>query len=171
MQIHIAYAKTSFEGAGVIDKLIAWWTNGNYYHTELILPNDKSKTGYTMWTADVVTNKVRKKDHIFNINRYDYKEIEVTDEQLDLINDFLLTVQGDKYDKLGILGFIIPVQDRSDRWFCSELCSNSLKIIGYRSMWFIEPSSVSPNKLYDIVYTEKMTEKDINILKANNGNN
>jgi len=169
-KIYIAFVKTSYEGAGIDNKLVAWWTNGVYYHTEILIPNTDSKTGYDMWSTGGTANEIRGKEHKFNNSRYDYKEIEVTDKQLETIKQFLLSIQGNRYDALGILGFIIPVQDRSDRWFCSEVCSNSLKIIGYRSLWSIEPSSISPNRLFNLIDTPKLTEAYINILKDKHGN-
>ena len=143
MKIYIMFKK---KNTTMLEKLIAKWTNGPYSHVEIMIPNNNI---YYMYSA--VNYKeyrgVRKQKGYFNRDVFDYKEIEITKEQYLIIYSFLESILGSKYDGAGILGFILPTQDRTDRWFCSEVVSNCFKIIGEEFMWLIEPSSVSPNRL------------------------
>jgi len=140
--------------SNIIDKAIALYTHGPYSHVEIIIDNNGKKE---QWAADQSLDKVVKKKYVYNTDIWDYKDVEVNN--IDDIIAFLNYVKYDKYDYMGILGFIIPVQDRSDEWFCSELASAVLKIGGYRLMWFIEPSSVSPNTLAGMVGLIKPNKK------------
>ena len=102
-----------------------------------------------MYSTSPRDGEVRKKEYIYNENVWDY--LEVKDVNVDKILTFYKMTKGLKYDWLGILGFILPFQDRTNRWFCSEWVSNALKISGYKKLWVKEPSKISPNKLYKIL--------------------
>ena len=116
-----------------------------------------------MFSASPREGCVRQKDIKFNPERWDVKSIEVTDNEYDRIIDFYKSITGEPYDWAGILGFILPVQDRTNRWFCSESVSNALKITGWEPMWKIDSSNVSPNKLaklakIDISYRVRLSD-------------
>lgn len=143
--IYLAFEKISYGNPGLIQKAIVLRTGGTVYHSELILPNEDGT--YDMVTASSTQNKVRRKQHKFNTPRYIYIKIEITAEQLDTIEIFINKILGSGYDFFGILGFISPFKDRSDLWFCSEVGSNALKIIGIPFMMTKEPSKTSPAKL------------------------
>jgi len=139
--IQVAFYKVNQSKITWIDKLIAWWTKGNYSHVELIID------GY-MYSSSPVDNGVRKKKHIVNINKWEYININAN---TDNILEFFNQTKNNKYDWLGILGFILPFKDRTNKWFCSEWVSNALKISGYKNLWKLEPDKISPNKLYEIL--------------------
>jgi len=147
-EIQIAFKKTNSNKSSNVCKTIGWWTRGPYCHTEIII---KQNNVHYMWTADVVTNTIRRKPHKHNPSVYDYKTIKVTEEQISTILMFLTMVEDAEYDFTGIAGFIFPLRDRTDKWFCSELCSNCLKIIGYKELLPLEPALISPNRLAGIV--------------------
>jgi len=140
--VKVAFYKSNQPKADYQDKLIAWWTGGIYSHTELIID------GY-MYSTSPRDKTVRKKEHIYNEDIWDY--VEVGNVDVDKILTFFEMTKNQKYDWLGILGFIIPFKDRTDKWFCSEWVSNALKIAGCKKLWLQEPSKISPNKLYDIL--------------------
>ena len=123
------------------DWLICKWTKGQYSHTELIV------NGF-MYSSSPRDGKVRCKPHKIDNKTWDYIEVEAN--QKDILEFFKMT-KGDKYDWFGILGFIIPIKDRTHDWFCSEWVSNALKISGCKKLWTKEPSKISPNKLYKIL--------------------
>lgn len=126
------------------DNIISWWTYGPFVHSDITL-------GDSTYEASFDFGYVRK------INYYDtYKpdfviEIVVSDLEYKTILYFLDSIVGDKYDNIGILGFVLPVQDRFNKWFCSEVVSNCFKIIGRKKFIILEPSRISPNKLYSIL--------------------
>lgn len=145
-EVTLAYYKADSEHAGIIDKLIAFKTNGPYSHVEMVLTINGTQVSYS---ADSASNKVRKVNHVTDHEMWDYQTVTVSDPYR--IYNFYESILGYKYDIVGILGFMIPFKDRSDRWFCSETTANALKIDGFKPMWYLEPSSIDPNTQYRMV--------------------
>jgi len=143
--VKIAFYKARQNRATWKDKLIAWYTGGSYSHVELIIGN-------MMYSASPRDGGVRKKQHIWDDRIWDY--VEIKDVEVSKIVAFFKMTKGQKYDWLGILGFVLPTQDREHQWFCSEWVSNILKISGYKPLWNKEPSRISPNRLYKILKGE-----------------
>ena len=123
------------------DWLICKWTKGQYSHTELII------NGF-MYSSSPRDGRVRAKPHKIDNKTWDYIEVEASKEN---ILTFFKMTKDDKYDWFGILGFIIPIKDRTHNWFCSEWVSNALKISGCKKLWTKESSKISPNKLYSLL--------------------
>ena len=123
------------------DWVICKWTRGKYSHVELIID------GF-MYSSSPRDGRVRKTQHTTDNKSWDYVEVEIKEAN---VIDFFNMTQGNKYDWLGILGFIIPIKDRTNEWFCSEWVSNALKISGCKKLWKLEPSKISPNRLYKIL--------------------
>jgi hypothetical protein len=138
--VKVAFRKAKNENWG--KKLIALWTKGKYSHVELII-------GDKQYSSHISDGGVRCKKHIYNEDLWDY--VEVPNIRVKDILQFYSITKGDKYDLLGIAGFVIPFKDRTNEWFCSEWVSNALKISGYKKLWNQEPSKISPNKLYKIL--------------------
>jgi len=131
-----------YKGEGTVySKLIRWWTRGKYSHVEIVVGS------YQYSSIEGIG--VRKEWHKYDRSEWDY--VDVYDLNIDDVLEFFEMTKGHKYDKIGILGFIIPLKDRTNEWFCSEWCSNALKISGYKVMWNKEPSKISPNKLYKML--------------------
>jgi hypothetical protein len=128
------------------DKLIACWTRGKYSHTEL-------KIGNICYTSYPNKGVVRRNLNVTE-RLYEIIELEIAENDINKIIDFYNQTQGNKYDWFGILGFIFPLQDRSDRWFCSEWVTKALQLAGVEKLWLLEPSKTSPNKLYKTLIKE-----------------
>jgi len=124
----------------LLDRLIMWKTGGKYSHCEI-------KVGGNMFSSSGLDGGVRKKP-FKNPNSWDIIEVEI---DVDKFKKYFEKTKGSKYDYIGILGFILPLQDRTYSWFCSEWCSNFLKISGYEKLWLEEPSKIHPSKLYEIL--------------------
>lgn len=124
------------------DKVIRIWTKGPYSHVELIMD------GY-MYSSSPADGKVRKKPHVVDDSMWEY--VNIPNLEVKHILEFFDLTKNEKYDYMGILGFIIPLKDRTNDWFCSEWCSNALKISGYEKMYKLEPSKLSPNGLYNLI--------------------
>jgi len=164
--VTIAFYKADRKDATLIDKLIAWYTKGKYSHVEILLNIDNVLMQCSSSPRD---GHVRCKPHKYNEDHWDYLKVPV--ENLDRIIEFYESIKGQPYDWFGILGFILPTQDRSDRWFCSETVANALKIDGFKPMWYLEPSSISPNRLYKLIidyYGESVKERIITNKGSNN---
>ena len=124
------------------DKLISWWTKGPYSHVEIVIGSG------TMYSSSQYDGGVRIKQHKYDINKWEYIKVDL---DINILDNIFNRTKGNKYDWLGILGFILPIQDRTNRWFCSEWCSNVLKCSGDKRFYLLEPSKISPNRLYKIV--------------------
>jgi len=135
------YKAKNNKNATFIDKVIAWWTNGDYSHVELIIDD-------SMYSTSPRDGKVRAKKHTPD-NNWDY--INIDNINTDVVFDFFMMTQDKKYDWLGIFGFVIPTKDRTNHWFCSEWVSNALKISGCKKLFTKNPSKLSPNDLYKIL--------------------
>ena len=146
----LAFYKANNKHATMIDKLVALWTKGPYSHVELVYKSGNAEYGIS---ADYDTNKVRKRVHVRNYDRWEYMPLQV--ESLKHILEFYELVKDDKYDFLGIfLSQILPLGvDANNRWFCSEFVTKALLIGGVynRKLWLYKPEYVSPNKLARIV--------------------
>jgi len=134
------------------NRLISWWTKGPYCHVEIFYKDDD---GFLKkFSSSPECGYVRTKKTEFYVEGYDFVPFTITEEQYKIFKEYEQELLCGKYDWAGIIGFILPTKDRSKQWFCSEVTSNYLKIIGYRKMWKIEPSEVSPNKLASIFIEE-----------------
>jgi hypothetical protein len=99
--VKVAFYKSKQNHADWKDKLIAWWTKGKYSHTELII------NGY-MYSTSPRDGCVRRKKHIYNENVWDY--IKVNNVEISKVVEFFEMTKGQKYDWLGILGFVVPLK-------------------------------------------------------------
>ena len=145
MNFYFAFYKVDQSYARWDDRLINWWTGKlGYSHVEIVVDDNNE---YIMYTSSPRDGGVRKKKHNWDEKIWTYIKIDLDFDHLQEI--FNLTV-GDKYDWLGILGFILPTKDRTHEWFCSEWCSNVLKTYGNKTLSILEPSKISPNKLYSL---------------------
>jgi len=125
------------------DKLVRLKTRSPYSHMELILED-----GY-MYSISPRENRVRRKVHVWDESKWDYLDIPDADQSL--IYEFFKMTENSHYDWFGICGFVIPLQDREDLWFCSEWCTTALKISGCKKLWVVEPSKASPGKAFNIL--------------------
>jgi len=142
MAIKVAFYKANQPKATWQDKLIAWKTGGIYSHVELILSD-----GY-MYSTSPRDNGVRKKKHKYDTEVWDYIDLGVPREKEKEILKFFAATKGKKYDWLGILGFVLPLADRENKYFCSEWVTKALIIAHVRKLYTKEPSKESPNSLY-----------------------
>ena len=133
----------------LLHKAIRWWTKSKYSHVELGID------GYWVSAENygIITFNTRPSIEQYTILRYD---LDVSMDDYDRVIAFIDKVRGSKYDYLGIfLAQIIPlhVQDPK-RWFCSELTTRLLKMLGEPKVKdIVKPSSMSPGDLavlYDI---------------------
>ncbi|GHV01553.1 hypothetical protein AGMMS49521_2020 [Campylobacterota bacterium] len=119
------------------DKAIALWTHGGFSHCEILLDNGN------MVSASQRENRVREKPHKYNPKKWEYVDLNYDYEQTQKVEEFLSAHIGNKYDWVGISGFVLPIKQAKSKWFCSELCAAAL---GFKN-----PDKISPNKLYKLL--------------------
>ena len=153
-----------YKGKGdIIDKLVRFWTNSKYSHTELVIQNDNMNSYWI--TSHNECNGVRViENRLINKDDWDFILIDnVTNENIQKINQLLKPELGKKYDYLGIfLSQVIPIEiDNPDKWFCSEIVSYLLKNSGIKDIKVVlnyHPQYYNPGNLFDrlIKYYKKV---------------
>jgi hypothetical protein len=101
-----------------------------------------------MYSSSGMDGGVRLKPHKYNSSLWEYVNIDI---DFNVLLKIYQSTIGAKYDYLGILGFILPLQDKKNRWFCGEWCSNVVKCSGNKKMYLYNPSKLSPNDFYNII--------------------
>lgn len=142
--ISVAFYKAN---SSLLDKAVAWWSNGPYSHCEVII----SYVGeglYLCASSSPHDGGVRFKEIAINEEEWDVVGVE---GNLGLVQGWFVGHVGAKYDYLGLFGFVFRrgVQDQR-RWFCSEAIAESL---GYPSPWRYDP-----NTLFDLMAIRKAVE-------------
>ena len=143
-KVYLALYKGRKDGKGIKTQLLrlADWavrkaTGGIYAHCEIAIAN---KNGYyDCYTASLRDKGVRHKLMKLPSDKWDLIELGNTDSlRAAIINRYERTA-GCRYDYLGALGVVLPLRQRSNRWFCSEWCAMALGLE--------QPETYSPNTL------------------------
>jgi hypothetical protein len=147
MTLTCAFFKGGSNQNTLYSKAIKKYTRGIYSHMELWdIPSGKryssssDKKGVFMDSIETE-----------NMEEWDLLEINIENITIKDLHRYYLKTNASKYDYLGIFGFILPIKDREDRWFCSEWCCNFLKNSGVEAFELLEASRISPNKAYKII--------------------
>jgi len=132
--------------AKFITTMIKLRTKSKYYHSELILGDKWISSD----TPDGVTIRVLRED-LDNVD-WDYitlPEREITAEQYEDLWLYINMQDGKGYDRGGIiLSQLIKIGiNDTNKWFCSELVSKILQVIGYPDFLEITPSEQDPGDL------------------------
>ena len=142
-KIQVIFYKAYYNpNATFIDKSIAWWTNSAFSHVELVID------GY-MYSTSPRDGMVRRRKYIYD--PVSWQTISLDNIDIEKVLKFYTKTQGLKYDWPGIFGFISPVSDREDRYFCSEWVTKALIIGGCEKLYPIEPSKTSPGRLFNLI--------------------
>lgn len=143
-----SFDQTSANGA-LFDRLIAWRTGSPLVHVEFVMSegNDKAATTY----SSVPGAGVR------------YAQIDITQPWWkvvplpplkDGVSAAAARYLGQKYDWMGIIGFVAPFGEHDDNdKFCSEVCTDLLQAAGLFP--FVKPWCVSPGDLFRMVSSLK----------------
>ena len=116
--------------------LTAWWLRGAYSHCELVLGT--SPSGLTICaSSSFMDDGVRVKHMQLDPKHWDLVDV---DGSTDDAWAWLLQHQGQKYDLLGLAGFVARVlgHDKA-RWVCSEAVA---AMLGIPESWRFDPCSL-----------------------------
>lgn len=152
--VHLAFKVAAVEGS-IGSKAIAWWTRGPFCHVELWLEGPIENALCFSSTLETGTRFTRL-NLTAPIGLFETVEVPVSDGELDALQQWCAAHQGEKYDKLGIVGFVIPFgEHHAHEMFCSETDGEALEectLMG--KVWKKagdDPWKISPNELYKLV--------------------
>jgi len=129
------------------EKAIQWWTNSDFFHSEIIIDN----TWISAFTKEGIQSHSLKplKE---NWEYLDFGEIEVSDEQYSKIIDWINKQENKPYDWKGIFlsQFLSLNGQNNEKWFCSEICCKILQLFLVEEYLDVVPNNMSPGDMYKL---------------------
>tara|TARA_Y100000593_G_scaffold93760_1_gene189926 strand:- start:2403 stop:2885 length:483 start_codon:yes stop_codon:yes gene_type:complete len=146
-----------------LNSIVRWWTKSKYSHAELVLPDDATWMGISPFLKSKVASR---KKLLLEYNEWDFIELSVTQEQVDIILEFFEHTRGHGYDWLGmLLSQFLPCKIKhKKRWYCSEWIAYALRIscvFDWRIIKIYDRKDLSPAVLYNLVSDIKHESKKI----------
>jgi len=149
------YIKIAFyKGKGnFLNSIVRWWTGSIYSHAELVLPDGITWLGISPFLKSKVDAR---KKLLLNPGDWDFIRIQITEEQLQIILEFLEDTKGQGYDWIGmLLSQFLPCKIKhKKRWYCSEWIAYALRIacvLDWRTIRIYDRKDLSPVVLYELV--------------------
>lgn len=127
----VAFYKGTRPGfQGLYNILVRWWTRSPYTHCEMIFSDGLSAS------SSFLDGGVRFKEITYNPEHWDIVELPSELEQS--ARNWFIQHEGDSYDVIGNIGFVVgSVDDSKRKWFCSEVIMAALGVT--------EPGKFSPS--------------------------
>lgn len=133
-----------YQGRSLLSRYIRWRTWSDYSHAAYVFPD---------WS--VVEAWRKGVTHSPNVLSYHHPEtvvhlymVDMTADQLWLVQDFLLSQVGKGYDWSGLFGFTVRAPFQSpERWFCSELIFAAFLHAGIKLLANVDSWMVTPGML------------------------
>lgn len=147
--------KFNKKGSPWYGKIIGWWTNSPYYHVELIMFNK-----YWISANPEDNVYIRPLDPLKDSWDYvELKPLKVSREQLEKVVKYINLQNGKKYDFLGIVfSQVFKWSIGSDKkWFCSELATKILNMLGCELYFTQAPQNYSPGDMFNKVKEEAIS--------------
>jgi len=156
MIVMLAFAHGIDKDWKMLDKIeakaVQWWAKSKYYHVELVV--DGKMIG--AHKSGVKVKDVNYYKEEFDKNMWVFVPIEIEDCKSKIKNfwDFAYEQEGKKYDWKGIYltQFVRVGLHCYQCWFCSELVTKLLQVLGEPKALRLFPSRISPQNLFDIYY-------------------
>ena len=125
-----------------------------------MLPDGITWIGISPFLKSKVASR---KKIIIDHSEWDFVDIDVNQEQLDIIMEFFEDTEGHGYDWIGmLLSQFLPCKIKhKKRWYCSEWIAYALRIacvIDWRIIKIYDRKDLSPAILYDLVADIKNEE-------------
>lgn len=139
----IAFYKATHSGLpGIYNRGVRWWERGKYSHCELLFSDGICAS------SSYMDGGVRFKQIDLDITKWDF--VHVPDHLESNARLWFVMHQGDRYDLMGNLHFIIgAIPNDKYKWFCSEAIAAAL---GIDEAWRFDP-----NALYAILKSQPPT--------------
>jgi len=133
------------------NKVVRAWTQSEYSHVEILLPN-----GDSISIIPFGRQGVRKEVFDEDENEWDFIDIIINQWQYKKLLKFYEDTKGEKYDWIGMLASqFLPFHiKRIGRWYCSEWIAYGLRIAGVIHKVYAH-ADLSPQKLYDLIISEQ----------------
>lgn len=133
--------------------VIRWWTKSKYSHAELVMPDNFTWISISPLLSSKVQSRINTD---FNPEIWELVSIDVSAEQVQVINDFFEETKGCKYDWIGmILSQFLPCKIKHrHRWYCSEWIAYALRIadvFNWKTIKIYDQTDLSPQRLYEIL--------------------
>jgi len=151
-----------YKGKGnCLNGIVRWWTKSDYSHAEIMLPDGITWIGISPFLKSKVASR---KKLIIDYSEWDFVDIPVNQEQLDIIMEFFEDTEGHGYDWAGmLLSQFLPCKIKhKKRWYCSEWIAYALRIacvIDWRIIKIYDRKDLSPAILYNLVVDIKNKTK------------
>ena len=141
-------------------KMVRWWTESQYSHVELVMPDNFTWITITPLMSSTVSSRIKTD---FDLENWDFVSLDINEDQLQVINDFYGETQGCKYDWWGmILSQFLPFHiKRREKWYCSEWIAYALRIAGiidWKIIKIYDQTDISPQRIYNIIQLVKDDE-------------
>lgn len=130
MTIKLAFQKKLGKNASLAEHIAAkgiqWYTKSEYFHVEVIIDNKWISSGPSY--GGVYIHDLEPLDEY----TYEYIEIDIDGRKSRNVMRFIERQIGTKYDWAGIVlsQFFHTNADDKNKWFCSELVAEILKLYG-----------------------------------------
>ena len=149
MKITLAFQHTDPKDETFLGKIMSFlikkWTKSKYFHVECIIDDIwvSMKPGTTL-----EFNKLKELNSL-----YDYVDINIDGRKNHKVLNFLHSKQGEKYDWFGIVfSQIIDINlDDRDKWYCSELITQVLRLYEYKKFKDLKDNLLSPEEVYQLL--------------------
>lgn len=132
----------------IISKLIRRCTRGRYSHAAVLLRDGRVVEARPFSRVKIYPTIIRASS---NGDTVDYYDVELTEAQEKIIEDFLIKQEGKKYDYWDILGFVLFTKHETrkgrGKWFCGEIIFAAFFKGGIRLLNNIQAFMVSPEIL------------------------
>lgn len=135
-----------FRNQSFVSRAIKFVTRSPYSHAAIILDDGtviEAKEFHGVRQVNSLTELLNKKSIV------DIFDFDATEDQKQIITNFLLKQVGKKYDYWMVFGFIWHAtresRKSSGRWFCSELVFAALEKAGILLLNNVEPWMVAPS--------------------------
>lgn len=129
--VKIAFYK---DKSALFNRAVSWWTNGPYSHVELIIDG-------VSYSSSFRDGGVRKKVIEYKPDHWDMFQLDCSTETEQSAVAWFEKHMGQKYDVIGLIGFVIgTVSGNKRKFFCSEAVAAAL---GYDETWRFDPNDLA----------------------------
>jgi len=149
MLIGIAFKKKAHDYGWwdkIKSKAVQIWTGSEYFHSEFIIGDYWVSAN----TSGIEIHALRPLSWMYD---YFFIEVDISEDHCDKIIRFIEQQSGAKYDWAGIWmsQFLNIGVNRSDKWFCSELCTKLMQLCLVEETFMLQSHKIDPGELFRLL--------------------